>query len=166
MNNRNKMLLEAVTEVVGDPLMAKRVAFTVAKMEAADGKGDSYETVKDLAMWLLGESNALNVVHWNVDKMAKHTLLQEAYELCRDTGDKLAETYIAITKQAIKGTVPEAAEIGVDDESVMKCLENRQTRIQEAVSKNDKFSEGLKNIFADFDENITTIIYKYRQFES
>jgi len=32
------------------------------------------------------------------------------------------------------------------------------------VKKNDKFPEGVKNIFADFDEAMTTIIYKYQQF--
>ncbi len=166
LSNRNKMLLEAVNEVVGDNMLAKRVVFMVNRLEAADGKGASYETVKDLAMWLLAESNALNVAHWNVDTMNKHSLLDNAYTLCRMTGDKLAETYISITNKPIKGTCPEVSELEIDDESVLAKLKELQTRMQEACDSNGKFSEGLKNIFADFDESITDIIYKYQQFKS
>jgi hypothetical protein len=38
--------------------------------------------------------------------------------------------------------------------------------MQEAVSKNPKFSEGVKNYFADFDEKITSIIYKWSRFSA
>lgn len=156
---RNKILTEAATKITGDPMVAKRVALMVARMEAADGKGDDYSTVSELAKWLLGESNELNEMHWGVGKMSKHTLLQEAYDLCRDTGDKLAETYVALTKRP-------ASDAKVDDESVISKLEELQSRMADAVSKNDKFPEGLKNIFADFDEKITAILYKYRQFDA
>jgi hypothetical protein len=36
--------------------------------------------------------------------------------------------------------------------------------MNQACSKNPKFPEGVKNAFADFDEAMTTIIYKYSQF--
>ena len=156
---RNKILTEAATTITGDPMIAKRVAFMVARMEASDGLGNSYSTIKNMPKWLLNESNELNYMHWDVDKMSKHTLLQEAYELCRDTGDALAEAYIGITGKAV-------SDENTDDETVIKKLENLKTRMAEACSKNDKFPEGLKNIFADFDEKITSILYKYRQFKS
>jgi hypothetical protein len=52
------------------------------------------------------------------------------------------------------------------DEGVLNRLKTLQSRMQEAVSKNSKFSEGVKNIFADFDEKITTIIYKWSRFSA
>ena len=156
---RSKILMEAATKITGDPLVAKRVALMVARMEAADGKGNSFETVSEMAKWLLDESNKLNHMHWGVNKMSKHTLLQEAYDLCRDTGDALAETYVSLTGKP-------ASDEKTDDETVIKALENLQARMAEASSKNEKFPEGLKNIYADFDEKITSILYKYRQFDS
>lgn len=152
-----KILTEAATKITGDPMVAKRVALMVARMEAADGKGESFSTVKELANWLLDESNGLNRMHWGVDKMNKHTLLEEAYDLCRDTGDKLAETYVSLTGKP-------AADVKVDDETVIAKLKELQSHMGDAVSKNGKFPEGLKNIFADFDEKITDILYKYQQF--
>ena len=138
-----------------------------AVFEAADGKGKSYETLKDMAMWLLTESNALNVIHWNVDRNSKHELLDEAYSLCRDTGDKLAEAYIAIMDKDIVVKQPPAfPSTDTDDAAILKHLKNLQDRMQEAVSKNPSFGEGVKNIFADFDEKITTIIYKWSRFSA
>ena len=134
-------------------------------LEAADGKGKSYETLKDMAMWLLVESNALNVIHWNVDRNSKHELLNEAYDLCRDTGDKLAEAYIAIVDRPIEvKQAPAMPSTDAKDDAVLSHLKNLQQRMQEAVEKNPNFSEGVKNIFADFDEKITTIIYKWARF--
>lgn len=136
-------------------------------MEAADQKGNGYDTLKEMAIWLLVEGNALNVIHWNVDKNSKHELLNEAYDLCRDTGDKLAETYIGIVDKAIVATkMPALPSTDTGDAAVLKHLKNLQARMQEAVSKNPKFSEGVKNIFADFDEKITTIIYKWGRFSA
>ena len=156
-SERSKILTEAATQITGDPMMAKRIALMVARMEAADGKGEDYSTVKDMAGWLLDESNGLNRMHWGVDKMSKHTLLQEAYDLCRDTGDKLAETYVALTGK-------KASDVDTDDETVVAKLKELGARMNEAVAKNDGFPEGLKNIFADFDEKLTDILYKYQQF--
>jgi DNA-binding ferritin-like protein len=127
-------------------------------MEAADQKGNSYDTLKDMAKWLLKESNDLNEFHWNVDKNSKHELLDEAYTLGRDIGDKLAEAYIAIMDKPTD-TPP-------SDEEVLNRLKTLQRRMQEAVSKNSKFSEGVKNYFADFDEKITSIIYKWSRFSA
>ena len=154
---RTKILTEAATEITGDPMMGKRIAFMVARMEAADGKGEDYSTVKELAGWLLEQSNDLNRMHWGVDKMNKHVLLQDAYELCRDTGDKLAETYVALTGK-------KASDVDTDDEAVIGKLQELDGRMKEAVDSNGKFPEGLKNVFADFDEKLTSILYKYRQF--
>lgn len=138
-----------------------------AMLEAADGKGKSYDTLKDMAMWLLTESNALNVIHWNVDRNSKHELLDEAYSLCRDTGDKLAEAYIAIVDKAIDvKNAPAFPSTDSKDEAVLAHLKTLQKRMQEAVEKNPNFSEGVKNIFADFDEQITTIIYKWARFSA
>lgn len=89
--------------------------------------------------------------------MNKHTLLEESYDLCRDIGDKLAETYISLTGKP-------AADVKVDDETVIAKLKELQSHMADASAKNDKFPEGLKNIFADFDEKITDILYKYTQF--
>jgi len=156
-------LIMAVCESVARS--AAGAAKSAALMEAADGQGKSYGTLKDMAMWLLVESNALNVIHWNVDRNNKHELLNEAYDLCRDTGDKLAEAYIAIVDHPIEVRTPPAfPSTDSKDEAVLSHLKNLQTRMQEAVAKNPKFSEGVKNIFADFDEKITTIIYKWARF--
>ena len=136
-------------------------------MEAADSKGNEYETLKDMAVWLLMEGNALNVIHWNVDKNSKHELLDEAYSLCRNTGDQLAEAYIAIVDKDIKvGRAPALPSTSSKDSDVLAHLKNIQKRMQEAVAKNSKFSEGVKNIFADFDETMTTIIYKWSRFSA
>ena len=136
-------------------------------MEAADGKGKEYDTLKDMAMWLLVEGTALNVIHWNVDKNSKHELLNEAYDLCRDTGDKLAEAYIAIMDRDISVTkAPALPSTSAKDSDVLAHLKNLQKRMQDAVAKNPDFSEGVKNIFADFDEAITTIIYKWSRFSA
>ena len=157
-SERSKILTEAATEITGDPMMGRRIALMVARMEASDGKGGDYSTVKEMANWLLDESNELNRMHWGVAKMSKHVLLQEAYDLCRDTGDKLAETYVALSGNA-------AAEVNTDDETVIGKLQELGARMNEAVVKNDRFPEGLKNIFADFDEKLTSILYKYKQFD-
>ena len=156
-STKTKIFIEAATKITGDPMVAKCIALMVAKFEAADGKGVNYESVKESANWLLDSSNELNNMHWDVDKMSKHTLLQEAYDLCRDTGDKLGETYVALTGKA-------ASDAKVDDESVIAKLEELQKHMADLGAKNPKFPEGLKNVLADFDEKITGILYKYRQF--
>lgn len=137
--------------------------------EAADGRGNAHETLRELAMWLLDCGNVLNVYHWNVRKNVKHELLQEAYELCRDTGDKLAETYIAKTGS---DCYPKGKTIGSErkewlpsDRQILSYLRDILDKMNGAVEKNGKFTEGVKNIFADFDETMTTIIYKYSRFE-
>ena len=167
-----KQFDSAVAEIVGnsDTTLVEAVSkICHACYEAADGKGNDYSTLKDMALWLLAESNVLNVYHWNASVMTKHELLQEAYELCRDTGDKLAETYMSITDNACTGkadNVVGLTEKEGTDEEALKLLETLQENMQGAVSKNDEFSEGIKNIFADFDESITKIIYKYKQFKA
>lgn len=138
-----------------------------ALLEASDGKGNSYETLKDMAIWLLAEGNALNVIHWNVDNNSRHELLNDAYSLCRDAGDQMAEAYIAITGKPLKvGKQPAMPSTDESPNAVLEHLKGIQTRMQEAVSKNARFSEGLKNIFADFDEKMTTIVYKWSRFQA
>ena len=154
---KSKILVEAATQITGDPMVARCIALTVAKYEAADGKGGNFDSVKDLAKWLLTSSNELNEMHWDVNKMSKHTLLQDAYDLCRDTGDSLAEKYVALAHKP-------ASDAKVDDESVIAKLEELQTHMADAVKKNPNFPAGLKNVFANFDEKMTDILYKYRQF--
>lgn len=137
-------------------------------VEAADGVGDGYETLKELALWLLNSSNVLNVFHWNSSNNTKHELLNEAYELCRSTADKLGETYVEKTGKKVGGeyTMKTVSELNPSDKDVVSYLTNIQTDMNNAVEKNEKFSEGIKNVFADFDESITSILYKYKQFDS
>ena len=135
------------------------------RLEAGDGVGNNYETLKEMAVWLLVEANALNQIHWNVDRMVKHTLLNEAYDLCRDAGDKLAETDMALTNKPCDKEFPAASKsTDLDDKAILELLKYIDKHMNDAVKKNDKFPEGVKNIFADFDEAMTTIIYKYQQF--
>lgn len=135
-------------------------------MEASDGRGRAHETLKEMALWLLSEGNALNIMHWNVDTMNRHELLNEAYDLCRDTGDALAETYIAKTGKPCVGTISKSVVDHVMDSSdILSRLRTIDERMNEAVAANPKFTEGVKNIFADFDEKMTGIIYKYFQFK-
>ena len=136
--------------------------------EAADGQGAGYATLKDMALWLLMEGNALNVIHWNAETNFQHELLNEAYDLCRDVGDQLAETYIAKTGKDIEvkpGFLKDIPSTDSDTDKVLAHFKNLQEKMAGAVEKNPKFGEGIKNIFADFDEKITTIIYKWGQFK-
>jgi DNA-binding ferritin-like protein len=134
-------------------------------VEAADGKGNKYETLKDMAVWLLMEADAFNVIHWNTDKLSKHELLGSLYDLCRETGDQLAEAYIAIMDKPIEVGKPTTfPKTSAKDSDVLAHIKELQQRMQEAVQKNPGFSDGVKNYFADFDEKITTIIYKWARF--
>ena len=136
-------------------------------LEAADGKGNEYETLKDLAIWLLNESTAFNVIHWNVDSSNRHELLNEAYDLFRDTADKLGEDYVGYTDKDAevsgKFTFPS---IDKGDEAVKNHLKEIQKHMQDAIDKNGKFGEGIKNVFADFDEKMNEIIYKWSRFHT
>lgn len=138
-------------------------------MEAADGKGDDYSTLKELAMFLLAEADALHVFHWNADTNSHHELLGEAYDLYRDTADKLGETYVV---KAGKSVIPESVPTPTaktwdpDPDVVLSRLKEVLDNMNSAVEKNPKFTEGVKNIFADFDEKMTTIIYKFSRFPS
>lgn len=166
-----EIFVEAAATICGDATKTMKVVnayFPV--LEATDGKGNSYETLKELAIWLLTEGNILNVFHWNVHKSNKHELLNEAYELCRDTGDAMAETYIALTGNDCK---PSSANFGgkssdwaPSDNEILATLKNINKHMNNAVKKNGDFSEGVKNLFADFDEKMTSIIYKFSQFDS
>lgn len=161
-----KVFCEAVFRVCGEKALGVIAAFS-PKLEAADGKGNGYETLKELALWLLVEANVLNQIHWNVDTMNKHTLLNEAYDLCRDTGDKLAETYMSLTGKPCDKEFPDTPRsVKFDDKAVVGLLKSINDNMKNAVEKNPKFSEGVKNIFADFDESMTTILYKYQQFNA
>jgi len=159
-----KIFVEAVQRICPNNSGAV-LAVYAPRLEADDGIGNNYETLKEMAVWLLVEGNALNQIHWNVDKMVKHTLLNEAYDLCRDAGDKLAETYMALTNKPCDKEFPAASKsTDLDDKAVLELLKYIDKHMNDAVKKNDKFPEGVKNIFADFDEAMTTIIYKYQQF--
>ena len=61
-------------------------------------------------------------------------------------------------------TGKKASDVKTDDEAVIGKLQELDDRMKEAVDSNGKFPEGLKNVFADFDEKLTSILYKYRQF--
>ena len=161
-----KLFCEAVQRICPNNSGAV-LAVYAPRLEAEDGIGNNYETLKEMAVWLLVEGNALNQIHWNVDKMVKHTLLNEAYDLCRDAGDKLAETYMALTNKPCDKEFPAASKsTKLDDKAVLELLKYINKHMNDAVKKNDKFPEGVKNIFADFDEAMTTIIYKYQQFSA
>ena len=159
-----KLFVESVQRVCPENSNAVLAAYA-PRLEAEDGVGNKYETLKEMAVWLLVEGNALNQIHWNVDKMVKHTLLNEAYDLCRDAGDKLAETYMALTNKPCDKEFPSSPKsIDLDDKAVLELLKYIDKHMNDAVKKNENFPEGVKNIFADFDEAMTTIIYKYQQF--
>lgn len=159
-----KIFLESIAEICGSKAGLVAAAYR-PKLEASDGIGHDYDTLQELAMWLLVEANVLNQLHWNTDKNLKHELLNEAYELCRDTGDKLAETYIALSGKPCDKSFPKvSAGAGLKDSDALALLKKIDSHMNKACLDNDKFSEGVKNIFADFDEAMTTIIYKYSQF--
>ena len=159
-----KIFLESLKDICGNKAGLVAAAY-MPRVEAADGVGQSYETLKELAVWLLVEANVLNQLHWNTDKNIKHALLDEAYQLCRDTGDKLAETYIALTGKPCDKEFPKVSTgSGLKDTDTLALLRKIDTHMNQACAKNPKFSEGVKNIFADFDETMTTIIYKFSQF--
>lgn len=158
-SKRSKILIEAATAITGDAMLGKRAAFAVVRVEAADKQGNEFNTVKGLANWLLEESNKLNHMHWGVNKLSKHELLEDAYNSCRSTGDQLAEAYISLTEKP-------ASDADTSDDAVIRELETIKARMADALGENEKFPEGLKNIFANFDEQLTTLLYKYRQFKS
>ena len=103
-----KIFLESIAEICGSKAGLVAAAYR-PKLEASDGIGHDYDTLQELAMWLLVEANVLNQLHWNTDKNVKHELLNEAYELCRDTGDKLAETYIALSGKPCDKSFPKVS---------------------------------------------------------
>lgn len=159
-----QIFLESLTDICGAKAGLVAASY-MPRLEASDGVGTDYETLKELAVWLLVEADVLNQLHWNTDKNIKHELLQEAYELCRDTGDALAETYIALTGKECDKEFPKISTgSGMKDSNVLALLKKINSHMNQACSKNPKFSEGVKNRFADFDEAMTTIIYKYSQF--
>ena len=161
-----KLFCESVQHICGDKSTDVLARFA-PRFEAEDGVGNKYETLKEMAVWLLVESNVLNQIHWNVDKMNKHTLLNEAYDLCREAGDKLAETYIALTNKPCDKEFPKGSKSSItDDKEIVSLLKMIDKHMNDAVKKNPEFPEGVKNIFADFDEEMTTIIYKYQQFNT
>lgn len=164
----NRQLMESAARgIVGD-------AMTRAVMEAyevcfeADGKQrKSYESLRKMAIRLLAEANSFNVMHWNADSMNRHNLLQEMYELCRDTGDSMAETYMSLTeKPCMPASDSElhAGSQGPDD--ALDSMVALKDDMNAVVAANPGFTEGVKNLFADFDEKATSIIYKYRQFKA
>jgi len=159
-----KIFYEAVNQVCGDKAPRILMAFG-PKIEATDKKGGNYNTLQELAVWLLVQSNILNRVHWNVDTNFSHELLNEAYDLCRDTGDALAEKYVGRTNQKVDAPFPASKDqIDVDRKDILAMLKNLRDHMADACKKNPGFSEGIKNIFADFDDKIDVIIYKFSRF--
>ena len=72
---------------------------------------------------------------------------------------------MALTNKPCDKEFPAASKsTNLDDKAVLELLKYIDKHMNDAVKKNDKFPEGVKNIFADFDEAMTTIIYKYQQF--
>ncbi|MCQ2123358.1 MAG: hypothetical protein MJZ25_04155 [Fibrobacter sp.] len=170
MKTGYEIFAEGVKAVCDSDEKAMKVLSVYApRFEAADGKGRNYETLKTLSVWLLTEANILNIYHWNVGISNKHELLNDAYELCRDTGDAMAEAYIALTgndctPSAIE--LPQASSWAPSDDEILEVLKSINKHMNSAVEKNPNFSEGVKNMFADFDEAMTSIIYKYSRFGS
>lgn len=161
-----KIFYEAVNEICGNRAAKVLMAYG-PKIEASDKKGGNYNTLQELAVWLLVQANILNRMHWNTDTNFSHEILNEAYDLCRDVGDALAEKYVGATGEKVDAPFPSATDsVDVDKDSAVKMVKNIRDHMARACSKNPGFSEGIKNIFADFDDKIDTIIYKMSRFKS
>ena len=65
---------------------------------------------------------------------------------------------ICLVVDALNDKNPKLELVTDDNDGACLVLTNKK------LHENDKFPEGLKNIFADFDEKITDILYKYQQF--
>lgn len=164
---KHQLMESVVRKVVGaDMANAVMEAYEVC-FESGNGGGKNYDDLRKMAIRLLSEANAFNVMHWNIDTSSKHALLNEVYELCRDVGDKMAETYMSITeKSCMPGKDDQVCMPGCDEKDALSRMKALQSDMQNIVKNNNGFSEGIKNLFADFDETITGIIYKYQQFKS
>jgi DNA-binding ferritin-like protein len=157
-------LILAICESVAKSASGAEEARTL--MEAsADTGGGSYEVLKTTALWLLVESSAFTIVHWNVDRNLRHELCDQLYTLFHSTSDSLAETYEGIVdRKIIVKKLPPLSSTDDDPAAVLKHIKEIRKKMQDILNENEHFGEGIKNIFADFDEQMNEIIYKWTRF--
>lgn len=179
--SKRSVFEEGVSIIVGNSGLSKKVvsecvsfiesvAGRRAMMEADAGNKDKYAALKEMAFYLISQGDVFNVYHWHTPTNTAHALLDDMYQLCRTTGDKLAETYMVLSGG---DCIPDGKRIGLDVDSweydhgkVLDRMMDVQETMKNVVKAHDEYSEGVKNIFADFDEAALIITYKYSKFDN
>lgn len=138
-------------------------------VESAGSKAE-LEKIPDVAMAMLTEADWFHIQHLNCDKNYQHLILQEAYELLRDTGDKLAEGYKAHSKKsAIRPSAPMTvvdADKPFSKDAVIDRMVMLSDQANDIIKNGDKLDEGIKNTLAGFCDDLNTLIYKWSQFDA
>lgn len=150
-----------------------RLAHRKPMVESADAGKDNasdLDILKAAACDLLTYANEFHVYHWNAKNNFIHELLGEAYDLMRDTSDRLAERYLSLSD--VEGFVPEG-DFGSDQkdwnagkERVLERMESILDGMNKAYAETPGLAKfgGIGNIFADFDEKLGVLIYKCKRF--
>ena len=153
--------------------LARLVGRPVTFMESAETKEKdvSIDVLKAAACDMLEYANEFHVYHWNASSNFEHEIMNEAYDLMRDTADRLAERYLSFG--SVSSFVPEG-NFGTDrkdwspgKDTVLSRMESILDGMNRAMKENPGLSlyGGIGNIFADFDEKMSVLIYKYRRFK-
>ena len=155
-------------------LKAYKVCFTPMMEATNKQKMPDMVDIKDLVFDLLSTGDTLNTYHWNTDKNSRHVLLNEIYDYCRDTADKLAEAIKALTN--CKQLYPnDKILINISDSNITEddlvaqvktILNEYSKKIDFILTNNKTLDEGVKNILAGFCETWNVYIYKWNQFNA
>lgn len=147
----------------------KHHAESFPMVESAGSKRE-LEKIPEVAMSMLTEGDWFHIQHLNCDKHYQHLILQEAYELLRNTADKLAEGYKAHAKKS--GIRPNEEMVVADADkpfsadAVIDRMNMLSDQANKIIKTGDKLDEGIKNTLAGFCDDLNTLIYKWSQFDA
>lgn len=117
---------------------------------------------------LLSKSNGYQNYHWNAESLTLHELSESAYNLYRDTYDKIAEAIVATYNKDINpsvwGNVPSIS----NRNEFMESIESDYNKLSELRDSIEMYKMyGINSVLDSFFDELTTIKYKLiRFFES
>lgn len=117
---------------------------------------------------LLSKSNGYQNYHWNAESLTLHELSESAYNLYRDTYDKIAEAIVATYNKDINpsvwGDVPSISNRNEFMESIDSDY-NKLSELRDSIEMYKMY--GINSVLDSFFDELTTIKYKLiRFFES
>lgn len=129
------------------------------------GEDDALTKLYNVLSILIKKSNAYQNYHWNAESTSLHELSQSAYELYRDTYDKIAETIVALYGNNINdnvwGTVPSISNRHDFYESIDDDFE-ALSDLRDDIEQYKMF--GVNSVIDGFIDELTTIKYKLIRF--